>query len=174
MPSGVIYAERQLSAEQAGEIQERWLAARRNNRKPAVISGAKFEPLSIKPEESQFVESQRLNVASIARIYGVPPELIAGESGGSLTYASVEQRALDFLTFSVRPWLVRVERAVSALLPRTQVARFNAGGLVRTSLKERYEAHETGIRAGFLLPNEARDLEDMAPLPAPTPGGAVA
>jgi hypothetical protein len=29
----------------------------------------------------------------------------------SLTYANVVQRALDFLTFGLRPWLVRLETA---------------------------------------------------------------
>jgi hypothetical protein len=60
---------------------------------------------------------------------------------------------------------------VSRLLPRTQQAKFNAGGFVRVALKDRYDAHKTGIEAGFLTVNEARDLEDRPPLPK---GGATA
>ena len=60
----------------------------------------------------------------MARYFNVQPELIGGESGGSLTYANVEQRALDFLQFCLRPWIVR------------------------TDLLTRYQAHESAIRAG--------------------------
>jgi HK97 family phage portal protein len=94
----------------------------------------------------------------------VPPEMIAAESGNSLTYANVEQRGLDFLTYAVRPWLVRLETAISALLPSTQTVRFNPDALVRVALKDRYEAHKIGIDAGFLTRNEARELENRPPL----------
>ena len=81
--------------------------------------GAKFQPVTVSPEESQFLETTRANVATVARYFGVQPELIGGESGGSLTYANVEQRALDFLQFGLAPWLVRMETAISALLSST-------------------------------------------------------
>jgi phage portal protein BeeE len=107
--------------------------------------------------------------------------MMAGiELAGHEDYSSPEQRAVDFLTFALRPWLHRVERAVSTLLPRTQRARFNAGGMVRATLRERYEAHRLGIDAGWLLPSEARELEDLPPVAGiddrarPTQGGAVA
>jgi phage portal protein BeeE len=70
-----------------------------------------------------------------------------------------------------------VERAISGqLLPRGQAAKFNAGGLLRPTLRERYEAHRIGIEAGFLTPNEVRELEDRPPLPEPAAGrlGVVA
>jgi hypothetical protein len=51
----------------------------------------------ITTEQAQFLGTTRANVATIARYYRVPPERTGGESGGSLTYANVEQRALDFL-----------------------------------------------------------------------------
>jgi phage portal protein BeeE len=63
-----------------------------------------------------------------------------------------------------RPWLLRVERAVSRLLPSTQPAKFNAGGMVRATLADRYTAHESGIRAGWLLRSEVRELEDRPPI----------
>jgi phage portal protein BeeE len=94
----------------------------------------------------------------------VQPELIGGESGGSLTYANVEQRALDFLTFGLRPWLVRLEVGLSALLSSTTTVKFNAAALVRTDLLTRYQAHESAIRAGWKLRSEVRDLEDLPPI----------
>ena len=171
VPAGVIYPERDPGREGAAKLQAEWQAARRDNRKPGVLYGARFEPLSVKPEESQFLQTTEANVNSIARIYGVPPEMIAGTTAGPLAYTSPELRSLDLLTYTIRPWLVRLEHALSALLPRNQVARFNAGGMVRVDLKSRYEAHEIGIRAGFLTVNEARELEDRPPLPPDQLGG---
>jgi len=125
---------------------------------------ARFQPVSISPEESQFLETTRANVATVARYFGVQPELIGGESGGSLTYANVEQRALDFLQFGLAPWLVRMETAISRLLSSTTTVKFNAAALVRTDLLTRYQAHESAIRAGWKLRSEVRDLEDLPPI----------
>jgi phage portal protein BeeE len=84
-------------------------------------------------------------------------------------------RGTDFLTFSLRPWLARVERAISSqLLASTQRAKFNAGGFVRATLRDRYEAHRIAIEAGFLTRNEVRELEDRPPLPGDEPGGSIA
>ena len=145
----------------------------KGRRRVAVLGdGAKFQPITIAPEESQFVESQKLNAAAICRIYGVPAGMVAGvELAGHEDYSSPEQRAHDFLTFTLRPWLSRIERAVGRLLPRNQYARFDAKGFVRATLKERYEAHAVALASGFLTVNEVRELEGRAPLPE---GGAVA
>jgi HK97 family phage portal protein len=172
VPSGVIYTDRDTKEQGAKHFKAEWMAALRNKREPAVIYGAKYEPISVKPEESQFLGTLDANVNSIARLYGVPPEMIAGTTAGPLAYTSPEMRSLDLLTYTVRGWLVRLENAISALLPSTQYARFNAAGMVRVDLKSRYEAHEIALRAGFLTINEVRELEDRGPLPGA--GGAVA
>jgi HK97 family phage portal protein len=171
VPSGVIYADRDPKREGAAKLKAEWVAARRNNREPAVLSGARFEPISVKPEESQFLGTLDANVNAIARLFGVPPEMIAGTTAGPLAYTSPEMRSLDLLSYSVRGWLVRLENAISRLLPSTQYARFNAAGMVRVDLKSRYEAHEIALRAGFLTVDEVRALEDRGPLGQ---GGAVA
>jgi HK97 family phage portal protein len=154
-----------VEQEQADEIKGRLVNAIRT-RQP-IVHGKdwQFTPIAVAPEESQFIEAAKLNVAAIARIYGVPPEMLAAESGNSLTYANVEQRALDFCTFGLRPWLVRLETAIGALLPRGQFIRFNPGGLLKATTKESYEALEIGIRSGLLTPNEARAKQDLPPLP---------
>jgi HK97 family phage portal protein len=157
-----------VGIDKAQEIHDIWRDARRNN-KTAVLTGWRYHPLSVKPEESQFIETTKANLASICRIYGVPPEMVAGEAGNSLTYANVEQRSIDFLTYGLRPWLHRLETAIGALLPRGQYCRFNSGALLKPTLRDRYEAHKVAIEAGFLTVNEVRELEDRPPLAAPTP-----
>ncbi len=173
-PSGVLTTETKLTRESADALKAQWKAAHGRRRDVAILTGdLKFQAVSVTPEESQFIESRRLTVAEVCRVFGVPPEMVAADSGGSLTYANVEQRSLDFLTYSVGPWLKRLEVALSGLLPRSQVAKFNAGALLRTTTKTRYEAHEIGLRAGFLTRDEVRALEDLPPLDDDT-RGAVA
>ena len=134
-------------------------------------SGARFQPVSINPDEAQFLGTIKANVATVCRIFGVPPEAMGGETAGHEAYTSPEMRSTDLLLWCIRPWLYRVERGVSRLLPSTQRARFNAGGMVRATLLDRYRAHELGIKAGWLLRSEVRELEDRPPLPDDEPGG---
>jgi HK97 family phage portal protein len=177
IPSGLLTTDLDIKQERAEELKARWRQAHQGNREIAVLgNGARFQAVTIPPEQAQFLETTRANVATICRYFGVQPELIGGESGGSLTYANVEQRALDFLTFGLRPWLVRLETALSALLSSTTTVKFNAAALVRTDLLTRYQAHESAIRAGWKLRLEVRELEDLPPIAGidDPPGGAVA
>jgi HK97 family phage portal protein len=119
IPTGIITTDQHIHHDEARALKERW-AVTYGQERPAPWSlhrgrgvavlgnGARFQPISINPEESQFLETTRANVATVARYFRVQPELIGGESGGSLTYANVEQRALDFLQFGLAPWLVRM------------------------------------------------------------------
>jgi HK97 family phage portal protein len=177
VPAGVIEADDRLTQEQAMMLMEGWMLRHQGRHKPAVLGGAKYRNISVAPEEAQFIETQRFNVSTICRFYGVPPVMMGGETGGHEDYSSPEMRATEFLQFTLRPWLTRVERAVSGLLPRAQRAKFNAGGFVRATLRERYEAHRLGIEAGWLLRSEVRELEDRPPIPGidePPPTGVVA
>jgi HK97 family phage portal protein len=179
IPSGVLTSDQDIKQERADQLKARWRERHAGNRDIAVLgSGAKFQPITIPPEEAQFLETTQANVRAICRYYRMQPEMIASEAGGSLTYANVEQRALDFLTFTLRPWIVRLETALSALLSSTTTVKFNAAALVRTDLLTRYQAHESAIRAGWKLRSEVRELEDLAPVAGidnqEQEGGAVA
>jgi HK97 family phage portal protein len=188
MPWGFLETDQAVDQEVADRLRARWKQLGSGSqswdrkRDIAVLgNGAKFRPLAIAPEESQFIQTQKFSVSTIARFYGVPPEMVAGETAGHEAYTSPEMRGTDFLTFTLRPWLYRIERAVSGLLPSTQTARFNAGGMVRATLLDRYTAHKLGIEAGWLLPSEVRELEDRPPIagiddrePPRPEGGAVA
>jgi len=168
-PRGLLSTDQHLSRGQAMQVHDVWMAMKKDRRDIAVLgNGVKWERVAIAPEESQFLETQKFSVAQVCRIYGVPPEMVASEAGGSLTYANVEQRDLSLLKYAIGPWLRRLETRLSMLLPRGMYAKFNAGGLLRTDLKTRYESYEIGLRAGFLTVDEARELEDREPLPAGT------
>jgi HK97 family phage portal protein len=167
-PAGVITSEQFMNEQQARQLAAFWQETKGGKRGTAVLSGAKYQPIQIAPEESQFIESQRFTVQQIARVFGCPPEMIGADSGNAMTYSNIEQRDLTLLKYAVQPWLGRLERAMNTLVPRGQYCKFNIGALLRTDLKTRYESYEIGLRAGFLTVDEVRELEDREPLPAAT------
>jgi HK97 family phage portal protein len=162
-PSAILESDDDMTQDQAHSTKERFMAAIKG-REPGVLSGGlKYIPIQVSPEESQFLATQKYGVASIARIFGVPPEMIAGEAGNSMTYANVEQRSIDFLTYSVQPWLSRIEAALSTLLPGKKHVKFDTTQLLRTDLKTRMEATAIAIASHQLLPDEARAMGDLPP-----------
>jgi HK97 family phage portal protein len=179
IPSGYLYSDQRMGRESMEHNKAEWNRSHQGRRGTAVLAQMKYQNLSIAPDEAQFIETQRFNVSTICRLFGVAPEMMGGETAGHEAYTSPEMRGTDFLTFTLRPWLARVERAVSTLLPRTQRAKFNAGGFVRATLRERYEAHKLGIDGGWLLRSEVRELEDRPPVagiddqPPPAPGAVA-
>ncbi|HET7325976.1 MAG TPA: phage portal protein [Nocardioidaceae bacterium] len=175
-PSAILQTKEPVSAEQAATIKERFLAAVRGRREPAVLgAGVQYTSVQEGPEQSQLVASQQHAAVAVARALGLlQPEMIgAAIAGSSVTYANREQRAIDFLTFSADPYLVRLEDAITRQLataqggstPETgQYVRLTRDALLRTDTKSRYEAHEVAIRSGWRTPNEVRRLEDEQPL----------
>jgi phage portal protein BeeE len=93
IPSGVLTSDQDIKPDRADQLKARWRERHQGNRDIAVLgSGARFQAVTVPPEEAQFLETTRANIATICRYCNVPPELVGGESGGSLTYANVEQR----------------------------------------------------------------------------------
>jgi HK97 family phage portal protein len=172
IPSGYLASEGRLGEEAMAKTAAMWKSSHQGRRGTAILNqGIKYHNVSIAPEEAQFLGTIKANVATICRIFGVPAGMMAGsELGGHEDYSSPEQRGTDLLLWTIRPWLARLERAISRLLPSTQQAKFNAGAMVRATLLDRYQAHEIALRAGFLTLNEVRELEDRPPLPE---GGAA-
>jgi HK97 family phage portal protein len=172
IPSGYLHSEQHMRDDKVvAKLKAEWEGAHKGRRRTAVLGGVTYRNLSIAPDEAQFVQTQQFNVSAICRIYGIAPEMMGGQTAGHEAYTSPEMRGMDFLTFSLRPWMLRIKRAVSGLLPSTQAAKFNAGGFLRATVREQYEALAIGVNAGIVTTNEARAKLDLPPLPE---GGAVA
>ena len=165
-PSSIIYSEQNLTPDQAQGAKDAFVRATRG-REPAVFgAGLKHEQIQISPTDSQFLDSQRYTVEQIARIYGVFPEMIgAATSGSSVTYANREQRAADWLTYGLIPYLVPVEESLSSLIPRPQKVKANVSAVLRSDLKTRYESYAIALTNEFLTVDEVRELEDRPPMP---------
>lgn len=163
-----------INRAESEEIRDRLMASIRSGKPLVYGSDWDFTALQVNPEESQFIETMRLNATQIAAIYGVPPELVGGEVGGSLTYSSPEQRQIELGQLTLRPWLVRIENRLSALLPGREFVKFNIDAMIRTDTLSRYNAHSSALASNWRTINEVRALEDLGPVPwgdAPfTPG----
>lgn len=165
-PAGILTSDQVLTRDQALALHDMWAASRGGRRGTAVLgNGTKFQPISITPDESQFLDTQRFGVQQIARLYRIPPEMIGSESGASMTYANIETRDLSLLKYAVDPWLVRLENALTNLLPRGQFVKFNRASLLRTDTLSRYQSYKLGLEGGWLTLDEVRALEDRQPLP---------
>lgn len=164
---GVMFqnTEQTVDAEVAAAVKERVSATLRSGEPFVTGRDWKLDVLKLSADDAGFVASAKLTATQIASIYGVPPEMIGGEQGGSLTYSTVELNQIQFLTNSLRPWLVRLEAAFSDLMPRPQYVKFNTDALIRVETKTRYEVHKIAREIGLNNVDELRALEDEQPLP---------
>lgn len=165
VPSGVLETAHPVDQAQSATIKERFRLAT-FGREPVVLgAGVTYKAISVKPEEAQFLATMRATVNQVASIYGIPPERIGGETGKSMTYQNVEAQAIDLVTGTLRPYLVKLEAAFSRLLPRPEYVRFNIDSRVRADLLTRYQAHRIALEDGWKSVDEVRALEDLQPLP---------
>lgn len=165
-PSGMLTNDKPLDAKTANTAKKRFLASLNGSRDIAVMgAGWKYQAIQVSANESQFLETQGYTSAECARIYGPGmPEILGYDTGGSMTYANVEQRSLDLLTYSIDRWLVRGEDMFNTLLPDGQYAKFNRAALSRTDLLTRTRAHAIALQNRWTVVNEVRDLEDQEPV----------
>jgi HK97 family phage portal protein len=135
---------------------------------PVLEKGMTWTQTSIPPDDAQFLETRQFQVREIARIFRVPPHLIADLDNA--TFSNIEHQSLEFVIYSLRPWLVRFEQALNhSLIPARERAEvfveFLIDALLRGDTAARFEAYTKGRMNGWLSANDIRDLENMNPLP---------
>lgn len=161
-------SELTVSEIDADKITNR-IVSKMRSRKPIVYGRDwTYEPISIKPHEAQFVETMRLTATNIAVIYGLPPHKLGGSTGDPLTYTSTEQDALDYLIFSLRPWLVRAEAALTKLFPPQFYVKFDVRELLRTDAETRAKVDQMSLGynpPGWRTIDEVRADHDLPPMP---------
>ena len=153
-------------------MRDSWQAAfggSQNAGKVAVLEeGMKYSPISINPQEAQFLDTRKFQIDEIARIFRVPPHMIGDLEHA--TFSNIEEQSLEFVTYSLQPWLTRIESSISrSLLTKEEkmvyYARFNVDGLLRGNYESRMQGYATGISNGFLCVNDVRRLENMDLVP---------
>ena len=169
-PSGVL--EHPGTIKDPSKIRESWsgmFGGSRNAHKIAVLEeGLKYTPISISPNEAQFLETRKFQLDEIARIFRVPPHMIGDLEHA--TFSNIEHQSLSFVKYTLEPWLVRWEQTISRSLLRedekgTYFAKFNVDGLLRGDYESRMNGYAVGINNGFMCPNDVRTLENMDLIP---------
>jgi len=165
--SGVIETPNGLNREQAKELVDgfdtRHKGFRKAHKTGILTGGAKFVRTGVNPDEAQMLDSQKFAVEQIARIFRVPPPMIGITSAG-MSYNSVEQQNINFVTHTLRPYIAKMEDAYSTLLPQGAFIKFNVDGLLRGDFATRMSGYSIGSQAGFLSVNDIRGFEDLQPV----------
>jgi phage portal protein BeeE len=154
-----------LDDTQATAVKDRMKATLRSGEPFVTGKDWALDVLKLPAEDAGFVAATKLTATQVANIYGIPPEMIGGEVANSLTYSTVELNQIAFLTNTLRPWIVRLEAALSSLLPQPQFVKFNVDALLRVDTKTRWETHKIRREIGATNIDEIRALEDEDPLP---------
>lgn len=170
-PSGVL--EHPGTLKDPAKVRESWQATyggSGNAHKIAVLEeGMKYTPISINPQDAQFLETRKFQINEIARIFRVPPHMIGDLDRA--TFSNIENMSIDFVKYTLDPWLIRWEQSMSrALLSRDEKTnyffRFNVDGLMRGEYKARMEAFAVARQNGWMSTNDIRSLEDLDMIPA--------
>ena len=154
-----------VGQEDANIIKRRLVQAIRSHEPIVYGKDWDYTATTVSPNEAQFVQTMRLTASQIAAVYGIPPEMIGGETGGSMSYSSPEQRQIELVQFSLLPWLALLESHLSALLPRGQYVKFDSDVLIRADMATRMEAYEKQRLIGFDNVDGIRAQENRPPLP---------
>lgn len=166
--SGIIETPAMMNSEQALELKTAFEATHRgvsrSHRVGVLGGGAKYVKTTVDPENAQMLQSRQFAVEEIARIFRVPLHLLQVSTPGAMSYASVEQNAIQFAQYTLRPYLSKLETAYSTLIPSEGFLRFNLDAILRGDLQTRFSAYSTGMQSGFLSINDIHRLEDMRPV----------
>lgn len=169
--SGLIETEADLDEEMAAKLVAHFNqlhAGPENAFKVGVLdNSATFRQLSIPPEDLQFMEARKFQVTEIARLYQVPPHMIADVEKSTSWGTGIEQQQLGFVVYTLLRWIIRTEQYITKfLLPsRDRYAKWNLSALLRGDMTSRGNFYQTMRQVGALNIDDIRELEDMPPLP---------
>ena len=170
-PSGVLEHPGVLKDPQ--KIRDNWMNAyggSGNAHKVAVLEeGMSYKPISLPPEDSQFLSTREFGVEEICRIFRVPPHMV--QDLKRATFSNIEHQSIDFVVHTLDPWLRRIEKALvkDVLLEEEQeeyFPQFNVDGLLRGDYKSRMEGYNIARQGGWMSANDIRRLENLDPIPA--------
>ena len=153
-------------------VRESWNAiyqGSRNAHRIAVLEeGMTYKPITISPEQAQFLETRKFQIDEIARIFRVPPHMIGDLEKSS--FSNIEQQSLEFVKYTLAPWISRWEQAIQRSLllmsERTRYfARFNVEGLLRGDYQSRMNGYAVARQNGWMSANDIRELESLDMIP---------
>jgi HK97 family phage portal protein len=172
-PSAVLETDKTLSASAASNLKkakEGYAGLGESHRLMVLEEGLKFHPIAINPTDSQFLETRKFQVAEIARLYHVPPHMIADVEKSTSWGTGIEEQNIGFITHTMRPWFVLWEEELSRVLLMEHEKdefffEFDLMALLRGDSQKRWAAYIMGKRNGILNADEIRGWENLNPIP---------
>lgn len=165
-PGGIL--EHPGIVKDPAKVRESWNAVYQGSsnahRIVVLEEGMKYTPIGISPEQAQFLETRKFQINEIARIFRVPPHMVGDLEKSS--FSNIEQQSLEFVKYTLEPWLVRWEQAmVRSLLSKTEkeqyFIKFNVDGLLRGDYESRMNGYATARQNGWMSANDIRQLENL-------------
>ena len=169
-PSGVL--EHPSTLKNPEKLREAWQSqfggSQNSNRIAVLEEGLKYTPISISPEQAQFLETQKFQINEIARIFRVPPHMVGDLEKSS--FSNIEQQSLEFVKYTLDPWVVRWEQNLQRILlnpdeKKDYFFKFNVDGLLRGDYASRMTGYATARQNGWMSANDIRELENLDRIP---------
>jgi len=170
-PSGVL--EHPGTIKDPTRVREAWqsqFGGSGNSGKVAVLEeGMKYTPISISPDQAQFLETRKFQINEIARIFRVPPHMVGDLEKSS--FSNIEQQSLEFVKYTLDPWVIRWEQSIARALFSTEekkeyFVKFNLEGLLRGDYVSRMNGYSIARQNGWMSANDIRELENLDRIPA--------
>ncbi len=170
-PGGILSHPKTLSEPAAQRLKSQFEkdhgGLSQSHRLKVLEEGMSYTAIGIPPEDAQFLETRKFQVTEIARIFRVPPHMLADLDRA--TFSNIEHQSIEFVVHTIRPWLVRWEQSINLRLlgpdeRGTYFAEHLVDGLLRGDIKSRYEAYAVGRQNGWLSANDIREFENLNPV----------
>jgi len=167
-PSSILQTDRALSDTALQRLKtsfnNNYGKLKNSNSTIVLEEGLTFKPISISPEQAQFLSSRQFSIEEVARIFNVPPHMLKDLSKSS--FNNIEMQSREFVTYTLMPYITRIEQEMNLKLFRTNelgktFIEFNVNGLLRGDVKSRTEAYKTAITNGYMSINEVRQKENL-------------
>lgn len=165
VPTGTLSTTEFLSEDVAKQNKQAFIASQQERSVAVLSSGLTYESISLSPEQAQFLENQKFMMRKIATMFGVPTVYLGmSVEGQGMTYTNGNEDRNKLFEDGLQQYIVRIQQAISDLLPRGQKAKFNLTEFLRPNQLIRYQAYGIGLDKKFLTVDEIRDLEGLPPI----------
>jgi HK97 family phage portal protein len=163
VPTGTLTTSEFLSADVARQNKEAFVASQQERSIAVLSSGLKYDSITLSPEQAQFLENQKFITRQICMMFGVPTMYLGmGIEGQGMTYVNGNEDRSKLFEDGLQQYIVRIQQAITDLLPRGQYAEFNLTEFLRPNVKTRYESYAIGLSNRFLTVPEVREMEGMS------------
>lgn len=165
---GILKHPNKLSPEAITNLRTNFKGAMKDGDFPILENGVEFSSVSLSPADAEFINTAKITMQDIARVYRIPPHMIGDLERA--TFSNIEHQSIEFVKNTLLPWLKNWESELNRkLLPLdlqdTHFFRFNVEGMLRGDIRARMEAYTKAIQWGILNRDEVRELENRNPIP---------